>query len=216
MIFGASKGHSIAPVNPQQARHTNYVRTGNAMKIDWELVGISGENNFLQLFFDVHSGTLLAHCYKSIGNGYGIKSLWGRRISEKKYGKVTPDDPSLSFEDPVLSPASHHIYTNVIRVEERNGNYDGYGWDSVRRIDLTTGADEIVISPDGVAADPVGVKAWISTVHGVSGDGRELYCSIANQKRGEDAISPTEYYLSRYIVGEGRIEPITRLLATFL
>ena len=186
------------------------------MKIDWELVGISGQNNFLQLFYDAHSGTLLAHCYKSIGGGYGIKSIWGRRVSDEKYAKVTPDDPSLSFEDPVLSPASHHLYTNVIRVEERNGNYDGYVWDSVRRIDLATGTDEIIIGADAVADDPDEVKAWISTVHGVSGDGRELFCSIANQKRGGRALSPTEYYLSRYIVAEGRIEPIARLHATFL
>ena len=186
------------------------------MKIDWELVGISGESNFLQLFFDAHSGTLLAHCYKSIGNGYGIKSVWGRGVGDEKYRKFTPDDPSLSFEDPVLSPVSPHLYTNVIRVEERNGNYDGYVWDSVRRIDLSTGADEIVMTPDAIADDPDEVKAWVSTVHGVSGDGGEVYCSVAHQRRGGRAVSPTEYYLSRYIVGEGRLEPVTRLLATFL
>ncbi len=186
------------------------------MKIDWELVGISGENNFLQLFFDAHSETLLAHCYKGIGSGYGLKSLWARRVTDKIYSRLTPGDTLLSFEDPVLSPVSPHLYTNVIRVEERNGSYDGYAWDSVRRFDLSTGADEIIINPDGVATDPAEVKAWISTVHGVSGDGRELYCSIGNQKRGGEAMSPTEYYLSRYIVGEGRVERITRLHATFL
>lgn len=186
------------------------------MKIDWELVGISGESNFLQLFFDAHSGTLLAHCYKSIGNGYGIKSLWGRWVADEKYRRLTSDDSSLSFEDPVLSPVSPHLYTNVIRVEERNGDYDGYAWDSVRRIDLSTDACEIIMSPDAIADDPDEVKAWVSTVHGVSGDGSEVYCSVANQRRGGRAVSPTEYYLSRYIVGEGRLEPITRLLATFL
>ena len=72
------------------------------------------------------------------------------------------------------------------------------------------------MGPDAVADDPEEVKAWVSTVHGVSGDGSELYCSVANQRRGGRAVSPTEYYLSRYILGERRLEPITRLFATFL
>lgn len=186
------------------------------MHIDWDNLGISGETSFLQLYYEPHSRTVLAHFYRSIGQGYGLKSLWGRGVEDAHYRRLTPGDSGLSFEDPVLSPVAPHVYSNVLRVEDTNGAYDGYDWDSVRRLDLAAGSSEIVIGPEGLARDPERVKSWISTIHGVSGDGREIYCSVANQMRGGGAVSPTEYYLSRLILAEGRIEHITRLTATFL
>jgi len=45
------------------------------MLVTWDNLGISGENNFLQLFYEPHSGTLVAHFFRSIGSGYGLRSL---------------------------------------------------------------------------------------------------------------------------------------------
>ena len=186
------------------------------MLINWDNLGISGESNFLQLFFDPNSETLLAHFYRGIGNGYGLRSLWVRRVSDGAYVRITPRDEFLSYEDPVLCPSSPHVFANVMRVEKKDGGFDGYEWHSIQRLDLRTGQAEMIAVSGGAGINGGHEKTWISTLHGSSADGSVLYCSAAFQKRGGGAVSPTEYYLSRFIIGEGRLERITRLAATFL
>lgn len=184
--------------------------------LEWDNLGIADESNFLQLFYEPRSEMLVAYFYKSIGSGYGIKSLWARHTSETCYLKITPPETEFSYEDPVISPASPHIFANVLQVQKREGAYDGYDWHSLVRIDLVSGERTVLVDVERLALETGLMKAWISTLHGVSGDGDEIYCSIACQKRGEDAVSPTEYYLSRFIIGEGRCERITRLTANYL
>jgi hypothetical protein len=186
------------------------------MLINWDRLGISGENSFLQLFYDPHSDTLLAHFFRSIGNGYGLKSLWARRVPDELYTRLTTPDDRLSFEDPVLCPSSPHVFANVMRVGIKEGGFDGYEWHSIQRIDLRSGHSEEIAASGGTGIDGGLERVWISTLHGSSADGSELYCSAAFQKRGGGAVSPTEYYLSRLTVSDGKIERITRLAATFL
>jgi hypothetical protein len=186
------------------------------MIINWDYLGITGETNFLQLYYDPHSAILIAHFYRAIGQGYGLKSLWSRRVSETTYGRLSQPDERLSYEDPVLSPSSPHLYTNVLQAQKKNGEYDGYEWHSLERIDLNTGHAEALTMSGGMGVESPVEKTWISTLHGASADGGELYCSVAFQKRGGHVVSPTEYYLSKFILAEGRFEKITRLTATFL
>lgn len=186
------------------------------MLANWDSLGISGESNFLQLFYDAHSGTLVAHFFRSIGNGYGLRSLWTRRVTDEKYVRITPSDSYFSYEDPVLSPSSPHVFVNVMRVEKKEAGFDGYEWHSIQRIDLRSGEAEIIAESGSEGFNTGSEKTWISTLHGASADGRELYCSAAVQRKGEGAVHPTEYYLSRLVIEDGRIERITRLKATFL
>lgn len=186
------------------------------MLVNWDNLGISGESNFLQLFFDPHSETLIAHFFRGIGHGYGLKSLWARRVSDERYVRITPSVEYLSYEDPVLCPSSPHVFTNVMRAEKKETGFDGYEWHSIQRIDLVSGRADVIAVNGAAGMNGGDEKTWISTLHGASVDGSELYCSAAFQKRGGGAVSPTEYYLMRLIVGDGRIERITRLAATFL
>ena len=183
------------------------------MLVNWDNLGIHGENNFLQLFYDPHSDTLVAHFFKGIGGGYGLRSLWTRRVTDLSYVRITPSG-YLSFEDPVLCTSSAHVFANVMHVGKKDTGFDGYEWHSIQRIDLRTGEAEIIARSGDF--DTGQEKVWISTLHGASPECRELYCSAAVQKKGEGAVSPTEYYLSRLVIEEGRIERITRLTATFL
>ena len=186
------------------------------MLINWDKLGISGENNFLQLFYDPHSDTLVAHFFRSIGSGYGLRSLWKRGVADEKYVRLTPSDSFLSFEDPVICPVSSHVFANVMRVEKKGDGFDGYEWHSLQRINLVTCEAEVITSSGSEGLDTPHEKIWISTLHGASADCRDLYCSAAVQKKGEGAVSPTEYYLSRFVIAEGRIERISRLTANFL
>ena len=184
------------------------------MLVNWDNLGITGESNFLQLFYDPHSETLIAHFFRSIGSGYGLRSLWTRRVTDEKYVRITPSDSYLSFEDPVLCSSSANVYANVMRVERTESGFDGYEWHSLQRIDLRTGDAEIIAGSGSF--DTALERIWISTLHGASADCSELYCSAAYQKKGEGAVSPTEYYLSRLVIRQGGIERMTRLNATFL
>lgn len=184
--------------------------------LEWDNLGIADESNFLQLFYEPRSETLVAHFYKGVGSGYGLKSLWTRHVSETRYRKITPLETEYSYEDPVISPVSSHIFSNVLQLQKLEGVYDGYEWNSLQRIDLASGKGEVLVDVQRLALETGLMKAWMSTLHGVSADGAEIYCSIACQKRGEGAVSPTEYYLARFIIGEGRCERITKLAANYL
>ncbi|MFI5323889.1 MAG: hypothetical protein ACHQ6U_10230 [Thermodesulfobacteriota bacterium] len=186
------------------------------MVINRDSLGVTEENNFLQLYYDRHSNTLIADFYRAIGQGYGLISLWTRRASVKIYSRLSKSGERLSSEDPVLSPSSPHLYTNVLQVHKKNCEYDGYEWRSVERIDLNTEHSESITVSEGIGIESSLEKTRISSLHGASADGSELYCSVAFQKRGGDKVYPTEYYLSRFIIGEGRFEKITRLTANFL
>ena len=132
------------------------------MLVNWDSIGITGESNFLQLFYNKHSETLRVHFYRAIGNGYGIRSLWSRRVSDRAYLRLTPLDDYLSYEDPVLCPSSPHVFTNVMRVGKKEGGFDGYEWDSIRRIDLRTGqADVVAVSGgEGIGADNESLRLY--------------------------------------------------------
>jgi hypothetical protein len=103
-----------------------------------------------------------------------------------------------------------------MRVEKKDGGFDEYEWHSIQRIDLRSGHTDFITASGGEVVNGGSEKTWISTLHDANADGSELYCSAAFQKRGDGAVSPTEYYLSRLIVEGGRIERITKLAATFL
>ncbi len=186
------------------------------MLINWDNIGISGESSFLQLFYDPLSETMVAHFFRSIGNGYGLKSLWAKPVSDGRYARLTRSEDSLSYEDPVLCPSSPHIFANVMRVGKAKERFDGYEWHSLQRIDLRTGRADVITQADGAAVDASLERMWISTLHGSSADGSVLYCTAAFQKRGQGAVSPTEYYLSRFVIGESGLERITKLEATYL
>lgn len=186
------------------------------MQINWESLGVSEESNFVQLFFDPHSETLVAHFNKDIGKGYGLKSLWARHIDEPRYSKLTPTNGGLSYEYPVLSPLSAHVFTNVLEAQSRNNGYDGYDWHSVQRIDLLTGEIEELVKNGEIDVEPPFVKAWVSTLHGVSHDAKTLHCSITHQRSAGAEDADTDYYLSKYHMDESRFEPITKLAGTFL
>ncbi len=104
----------------------------------WDAIGIEPGSRFLDLYYEPLSEKFIAHFFKDLGYGYGIKTLYVRHVSEDTYRKLEDTDGSLSFEDLVISPERPEIYVNVFRFSKAGGSY-GYVWDSIKRIDLDTG-----------------------------------------------------------------------------
>ncbi len=182
----------------------------------WDEHGITDVSNFVGFHYEHTSKTLIAHFNKNIGQGYGIKSLWTRCVSDNKYSRITPQEDYFSYEDPVVSH-SPHVFVNVLEIKVKDGAYDGYEWNSIRRINLKSGEVEELVNKNDISIQQPFTKIWVSTLHSISADSKEIYCSIACQgKTGVEEIIKTEYYLSKFILDEGRYECLTKLDATIL
>ncbi|MEM7009195.1 MAG: hypothetical protein AAF462_08690 [Thermodesulfobacteriota bacterium] len=183
---------------------------------NWEEHGINDVSNFVGFLYEPNSKTLIAHFNKNIGQGYGIKSLWARHLSDDTYGRITPARGYFSYEDAVISQNSE-VYVNVLEIKIKNGAYDGYEWNSIMKINLKTKEMVELVNKNDISISPPFSKIWISTIHSISLDSKEIYCSIAHQGKSniEDSIK-TEYYLSKFLVDDGRYERITKLGANIL
>lgn len=183
---------------------------------NWEAHGITDVSNFVGFFYEPNSEILIAHFNKSIGQGYGVKSLWARRVSEGKYTRITPRESYFSYEDAVVSESSY-VFVNVLEIKIKNGAYDGYEWNSIRKIDLRTHEMIELVNKNDIKIQPPFTKIWISTLHSISSDSKEIYCSIAHQGKTDlEEIIKTEYYLSRFVLEEGKYYCLTKLDATIL
>lgn len=74
-----------------------------------------------------------------------------------------------------------------------------------------------LVNKNDMIIQPSFTKIWISTLYNISANSKEIYCSIAHQGKTdlEDVIK-TEYYLSRFILDDGRYECLTKFQATIL
>ena len=178
--------------------------------------GITDVSNFVGFFYEPNSEILIAHFNKNIGQGYGVKSLWVRHLSADEYTRITPQESYFSYEDAVVSESSY-VFVNVLEIKIKNGAYDGYEWNSIRKINLHTGEMIELVNKNDIKIQPPFTKIWISTLHSISKDSKEIYCSIAHQGKIDlDEVIKTEYYLSKFMPDNGEYECVTRLDATIL
>ena len=183
---------------------------------NWDKHGITDVSNFVGFLYEPNSERLIAHFNKNIGQGYGVKSLWVRQVSEDKYSRITPQESYFSYEDAVVSHNSH-VFVNVLEIKIKDGAYDGYEWNSIRKIDLISGEMVELVNKNDIIIQPPFSKIWISTLYSISANSKEIYCSIAQQGKTDlEEIIKTEYYLSRFILEDGRYECLTKLEATIL
>lgn len=177
----------------------------------WGTIGIPSESRFVRLYYEPASEQFLAHFYKGLGRGYGVKSIYARHFSDETYRKITPEGDTLTYEEVVLCPKLSRIYVNVFRVRTRQKKFVGYEWHSVQEIDADTGEVSVILTAHDLAVEEPYVKAWISRLRSVRGDGGEILCTIAFKKQRGGRGAPAEYYLCKLDPGSGRYRRITRM-----
>jgi len=177
----------------------------------WGTIGIPSENRFLELYFEPGSEQFLAHFYRGLGNGYGVKSLYARHFSDDTYRKITPETENLTFEDVVFSTEHSKIFVNVFKVRKRGGKYTGYDWHSVDMIDTDTGEAKEVFTTENLKISDPYLKASVIQLRSVKEDGKELICTIAFEKKPEGGEPVIDYYLSKIMLKSGRYKKITKL-----
>jgi hypothetical protein len=139
----------------------------------WGTIGIPSENRFLGLYYEPESKQFLAHFHKSLGEGYGLKSIYARHITDDTYRRLTPETCELSYEDVLLCPRVSKILVNVFRVVRKGHRFTGPEWHSLQEIDLETGEMNTVLTPDDLSVEPPYSKAWISRLRNVKGEERK-------------------------------------------
>ena len=181
------------------------------MTNQWGNIGISEENRFLELYMEPEGDQFLAHFYKGLGDGYGVKSLYARHFRDETYRKITPETENLTFEDVVFSTEHSKIFVNVFKVRKRGGRYTGYDWHSIDMIDTDTGEAEEVFTNKDVELKPPYHKASIIQLRSVKEDGKGLICTVAFEKKPEDGEPVIDYYLSKIMLRSGKLKRITKL-----
>ncbi len=206
----------------------------------WGTIGIPSENRFLGLYYEPESRQFLAHFYKHLGDGFGLKSIYARHITDDTYRRITPETDELSYEDVILCPRVSRIYVNVFRVHKKGAKITGYEWHSIQEIDTDTGGITTVLTPHDLPVEPPYSKAWISRLRNVKSEsrkperitetpegdyvsepgthavygsgGKELLCTVSFRKRKSGHDEPVEDYLCKVSPGTGEYKKITKLI----
>ena len=181
------------------------------MANQWGNIGISEENRFLELYVEPDGDQFLAHFYKGLGDGYGVKSLYARHFTDETYRRITPETENLTFEDVVFSTEHSKIFVNVFKVRKRGGKYTGYDWHSIDMIDTDTGDTQEIFTTEDLSLQEPYMRASIIQLRSVKEDGKELICTVAFEKKPLNGEPVIDYYLSKIILRSGRLKRITKL-----
>ena len=181
------------------------------MTNQWGNIGISEENRFLELYMEPEGDQFLAHFYKGLGNGFGVKSIYARHFDDEAYRRITPETESLTYEDVVFSSENSKIYVNVFKVRKANGRYTGYDWHSIDMIDTDTGEAKEIFTGKDIAVRDRDLKVSIIQLRSVREDGNELICTAAFEKELANGETEINYYLSKIKLKSGRLIKITKL-----
>ena len=181
------------------------------MTNQWQSIGISPEERFLELYFEPESEQFLAHFYERLDDGYGLKSLYARHFNENEYHKITPDSKQLTYEDVILCPESKKIFVNVFRLKKKQKKYQGYEWHSLEMIDTNTGEVTEVLKAGQLDSELPYSKVWITELRLTRKMGEQLVCTIAFEKKSKKGVIETEYYICKVFTKTGLYKRVTKL-----
>lgn len=181
------------------------------MTKQWQSIGISPEDRFLELYFQPESEQFLAHFYQRLDDVYGIKSLYARHFSENEYHKITPDNKRLTYEDVILCPESKKIFVNVFKLKKKHNKYEGYVWHSLQMINTNTGEVSEILKAGQLDSEIPYSKVWITDLRQSRQKGEQLICTMAFDKKSKKGKLDTEYYICKVFTKTGLYKRVTKL-----
>jgi len=181
------------------------------MTNQWQSIGISPEERFLELYFEPESEQFLAHFYERLDDGFGVKSLYARHFNEHEYHKITPDSKLLTYEDVVLCPESKRIFVNVFKLKKKHNKYQGYDWHSLEMIDTNTGEVSEILKAGQLDSELPYCKVWITELRLARKNGEQLVCTMAFEKKAKRGGKEIEYYICKVFTKTGLYKRVTKL-----
>ncbi len=121
----------------------------------------------------------------------------------------------MSISGIVLAPTAPHAFLNVS--QWISGKRDSANNVGVFRVELPTGTLTLMPepkTPDDVDWPAQPTSTWISQVLSTSSDGHIIHAITAYSVPTDDGAS-IDYWLARYFVDDGRVEPVHHLPAIF-
>ncbi|MCK5391548.1 MAG: hypothetical protein KAJ31_03915 [Deltaproteobacteria bacterium] len=181
------------------------------MTNQWQTIGISPEERFLDLYFEPESEQFLAHFYEQLGDGFGVKSLYARHFNENEYHKITPDNKKLTYENVILCPESRKIFVNVFKLKKKLDKYLGYVWHSLQMIDSDTGEVTEVLKAGQLDSERPYAKVWITELRRARNNGEQLVCTMAFEKKTKKGTIETDYFITKVFTKTGLYKRVTKL-----
>ncbi|MEM7008661.1 MAG: hypothetical protein AAF462_05940 [Thermodesulfobacteriota bacterium] len=181
------------------------------MTNQWQSIGISPEERFLELYFEPESEQFLAHFYEQLGDGIGVKSLYARHFNENEYHKITPNSKQLTYEDVILCPESKKIFVNVFKIKKKHDKYTGYDWHSLQMIDTNTGEVAEVLKAGQLDSERPYSKVWITELRRARQNGEQIVCTMAFEKKNKRGSIQTDYYICKIFTKTGLYKRVTKL-----
>ncbi|MGB2691468.1 MAG: hypothetical protein WBB48_07715 [Thermodesulfobacteriota bacterium] len=181
------------------------------MTNQWQSIGISPEERFLELYFEPESEQFLAHFYQQLDDGFGVKSLYARHFTENEYHKLTPNSKQLTYEDVILCPESKKIFVNVFKVKKKQKKYLGYEWNSLQMIDTNTGEVSEILKAGQLDSEIPYSKVWITELRLSRQKGEQIICTMAFEKKSKEGKIETEHYICKVFTKTGLYKRVTKL-----
>jgi hypothetical protein len=169
-------------------------------------IGLPDGTQVQQLIYCALTGHMVAHLEVQNAS-FQVGRLYAKRTTDVLYSSAVYAEPNETLEYPHLCPISGNLYfLSSIR------DADGGGWiKGVFCKDLKNGRVRALVQYlAGLEKD-----SWVASLHGVSGDGRTLFCSAAFATDEQGGARRYDYFLSALDVSTSVLSPIAPLRATF-
>ncbi len=181
---------------------------------EWQQAGIPAGYGFSQLLYNPPTGIQIVELCHGTSERFHPNRLFVRLKGAERYEQLGTPEENCSQESAVTSPGQPILFFNSNRLMIRGDRVSG-DWDGLYSVDLEKLTIVRCASKETLILPAPYSDCWVTNLLSLSADGKLLYltigmCEITGSTRQEIA-----YYLAQFDVGNGNLETISRLGATF-
>jgi len=190
----------------------------------WADVGIPGHCRIRGLLYNRASESLVAIARSALEEQPPLQRLYYRHLPETTYRAVGIRHPLESQDDALCCEDAPFLIFNELRFREPErvpaflqkvlkGTPKGFGadWSGIRRVNLETGADELILDREKIHPFPPYTTGRVSRLISVSADGTDAVCTV-----GLSAGGRVDYFVCELSLAAGLRRTITKLAHPFL
>ena len=132
---------------------------------------------FVRLLYSRPAACIVAHLEVSAEDGSRTKRLVARPVEGGKYAPIFPIIDGISQESAVVSTEAPFLFANEFR---RSG--PGLDWFRLQAINLVSGEQTTLLTPDTIPLRPEDLRSWISNLVEANRNGTHLVCVRAREE----------------------------------
>lgn len=170
-------------------------QTGHEPKPD---AGIAQPRRIQRLLYNRASDTLVLVVRKKLDTGLQLDRLYLRAVMDASYHPVPIQDSLETHQEPVCAESAPFLIYNAIRFGATQGSPSVFpgNWVGVRRLNLITGHNEVVLSSENLQPPPGYASGWVSGVISAWADGNGAVCTVGLKRPNGERVSYSVYDVS--------------------